>query len=82
MTMSAAGAGRMRALAAETAPVMATLPEAGSAKLAVDHDELSEAVRWFIAVGDVAAAVGRGADLRAYWGASGFRDPSMSRPLP
>ncbi|HEX6448762.1 MAG TPA: tetratricopeptide repeat protein [Trebonia sp.] len=71
MAMSAAGADRMRALAAETGPVMATAPEAGIAELAVHHDELSEAVRWFIAAGDAAAAVGMVADLRPYWSIGG-----------
>lgn len=71
LAMSAAEAGRMRALAAGTGPLIAAEPEERSAELAVHHDELSAAVRWFIAAGDAAAAVGMVADLRRYWFAGG-----------
>lgn len=61
----------MRELAAEAGPRVATEPEGPGAELAVHHDELSAAVRWFIAAGKVAVAVNMVADLRWYWAGAG-----------
>jgi tetratricopeptide (TPR) repeat protein len=77
--ISSADAGRLRALAAEAGPQLATDPLPWQEKLAEQHDRLADAVRWFVDAGDPAAAVAMVADLHPYFRA--VRHDTVAREL-
>jgi hypothetical protein len=72
MSMSAVRAGQLFELAAAAGPGLAADPKEYRERLAACHDELPEAIRWFIGIGDTGSAVeaartARYAELKVGW---------------
>jgi tetratricopeptide (TPR) repeat protein len=67
MSMSAVRAGQLFELAAAAGPGLAADPKEYRERLAACQDELPEAIRWFIGIGDAGSAVAMAANLHGFW---------------